>query len=129
MTSSRSRLQTALAIAALLVLGAVIGVSADRLHHRGAAAIPAASIDQHEALDELDRLVTLRPEQRTRIESILATRQADIDEAWRNARSHIEATINQVMAEIEAVLDPDQVAPFRALVERLHGPDHLPIRH
>jgi hypothetical protein len=110
-----------LAAVSLLVLGAVIGVSADRLLHGRGIVIHGSSIDAHEALDALDRAVSLRPEQRERIDSILTSRQVQIDSAWHQARSHVERTINAVIAEIETVLDPDQVAPFRALVDRIHG--------
>jgi hypothetical protein len=127
MKPQTSRIRIVIAAVSLLVLGAVIGISAERLHGRAAPTVFSPP-SPREALDALDRAANLRPEQRERIDSILSAHQLEIDAAWRDARTHVERTVNGVITEIEAVLDPAQVAPFRALVERIHG-QALPILH
>jgi hypothetical protein len=124
MSSSRGQWQSLLAAVALLVLGAALGVSADRLHHRSSDADRLAVLERIRAdpVGELDRVVKLSADQRQRIAAIMDTRQADIDAAWLNARVQLHATLDSVISEIAAVLDPDQVEAFREHVTRVHGP-------
>jgi hypothetical protein len=129
MTSASRRTRVAVAALSLLVLGAVAGIAADRMLHRPDPAAATSFPTPQEALAALDSAAKLRPEQRERIHSILASRQADIDTAWRDAREHVNRTMNAVITEIEGVLDAEQIPPFRALVEHIHGPARDPLHH
>lgn len=131
MTPSPGRGRFVIAVAALVVLGAAAGITADRLLHRRPVTHAVRLSDAHaDPIEIFDRAVGLRPEQRTRVAAILERRQADIDAAWREARTRLRATIDTVIGEIAAALDPDQADRFRALVDELHGPrrEHL-FRH
>lgn len=125
--SSRGR--SVVAATSLLVLGAVLGIGADRHLHGGASSSGNSLLTPHEALEELDRAANLRPAQRERIDSILDAHQTDVDAAWRTAQDHVGRTVQVVISDIEAILDPDQIAPFRALVERVHNQESSHFRH
>ena len=123
--SSPQRWRTAVAAASLLVLGAAIGVAADRSLHRGRrTVISIHQMSTEGRLELLDRELALRPEQRERIASILARRQADVDRAWTDARAQLRTVIDSVVTEIESTLDPGtQRDRYRVLVRDVHGED------
>lgn len=130
MTRSRGRAQIVVAVAALVLLGATAGIAADRLlyRHPPADAVRLSDgtvvrlADMHaDPIEVFDRALGLRAEQRTRVAAIHERRQADINAAWHEARTRLRATIDTVIAEIAAELDPDQADRFRTLVKELHG--------
>jgi Spy/CpxP family protein refolding chaperone len=111
-----------IAAASLITLGAAAGVSLDRavqMHHNSAA-VDFHQV-HHDPIGVIERVIDLRPEQRERIAAILQRRQHDVDAAWHDAHARINATIDSVMTEITAELDPDQAARFRRLAEELHN--------
>jgi hypothetical protein len=55
----------------------------------------------------------LRPDQRARVEAIIARHGPEIDAALGDARPRIRAIQERVATEIEAELDPDQRERFR----------------
>lgn len=127
---SLARARIAIALIALALLGAVAGVTADRLLHRPAQHHAARLADgtvvrfadlHTDPAAAIERVLELRPSQRDRIAAILERRQAEVDAAWHEARSRMHATVESVIAEIEAELDPDQATRFRALADELHG--------
>lgn len=119
-----------LAAAALVALGAVAGITVDRLHIRGRHGEMARL---HERLREdpmsvIDRELDLTAEQRTRIGAILARRQESINGVWHEIHPRIRSTIDSTMSEIAALLDSAQAARFRHLMERIHQrPNLLPL--
>jgi hypothetical protein len=124
---NRSPLRTVVAAASLVVLGAAMGVTADRLLHRTprVAGFQLADV-QADPLGTIDRLIQLRPEQRERVAAILEKRQSNIDAVWQETHTKLIATIDSVISEIAAVLDPDQAERFRAAARKLHGlPEEL----
>ena len=122
--SRPQRWRTAVAAASLLVLGAAVGVAADRVLHRGRrTAVSIHQMSTQGRLELLDRELSLRPEQRERIEGILTQRQADVDRAWVNARAALRAAVDSVVTEIEATLDPAHRERYRVLVRQVHGED------
>ncbi|HEX9895162.1 MAG TPA: hypothetical protein VGA78_14620 [Gemmatimonadales bacterium] len=110
-----------LAAVALLILGGAIGVTADRLHHRphGTAALWAEV--QKDPVGVMQRELDLRPEQRARVAAIMEQRQGAIDAVWRDTHVRLRATIDSVVSEIAAVLDPDQAERFRRLADEIHS--------
>lgn len=108
--------------AALVALGAVGGITVDRLHIRGRHGEMARL---HERLREdpmavIDRELDLTAEQRSRIGAILARRQESIDGVWHQVHPRIRSTIDSTMSEIAALLDSAQSARFRRLMDRIH---------
>jgi hypothetical protein len=125
MTSSRSRFRIPLVVGALLTLGAATGVAMDRAAqmHAGMSLAQFSRIHiHHDPLAVIEDAIDLRPDQRARIQSILTTHQQDLNAAWLEAHQRILATVNEVVADIDAELDADQSERFRQLVEELHGP-------
>ena len=130
MTPAHRHGRLAVAAAALLVVGAAAGITADRLLQQRPAAhavrLSDGTVvrlsDMHaDPIAVFDRAVGLRPEQRTRVATILERRQAEVNAAWREAQTRFQTTTDSVIAEIAAELDPAQAARFRALLDQLHG--------
>ncbi|MGH7561493.1 MAG: hypothetical protein ACRENB_10780 [Gemmatimonadales bacterium] len=106
---------------ALFITGAAAGVAMVRLHHsRGDPHARLFEEIQRDPIGVMDRELHLRPEQRTRVAEILSRRQKDIDAVWSDTHVRLRATVDSVVAEIAAVLDPDQARRFRALADSVH---------
>lgn len=65
----------------------------------------------HYIFDELD----LAPEQRTRIDAIMARRRALTDSLWKSDGARIRAAVDSTRAEIRAVLTPAQATEYDRL--------------
>jgi hypothetical protein len=133
MTESRSAFRTAIAALSLFALGAVAGITTDRLMHRpvdrehvviGGDTIRVRDIHT-DPVGALDRAVGLRPGQREKVTAILAKRQQSIDVAWKETQGRLRATVDSMVNEVAAVLDPDQQEKFRALANALHSEPHV----
>jgi Spy/CpxP family protein refolding chaperone len=120
--SARGRWHTALAVVSLLVIGAAVGVTADRLLHRRPAVHGGITRAQMHAdpMSVIDRELNLRPDQHAQVEAIIEARQGSIDHIWIEMHNTLRATVDSVVAEILPLLDADQAARFHALVEELH---------
>lgn len=117
-----SRMRTAFAAASILVIGAAVGIAADRaVHGRGDPHAALFAEIQKDPIGVMDRELRLRPEQRARIAEVLARRQMTVDSAWSAARAHLNATLDSVVNEISAALDPDQARRFREMAHEVHG--------
>ena len=132
MTESRSAFRTAIAALSLFALGAVAGITTDRLMHRpvdreqvviGGDTIRLRDI-HNDPVGALDRAVGLRAGQREKVTAILARRQKSIDAAWKDTQSHLRAAVDSMVDEVAAVLDPDQQEKFRRLANQLHSEPH-----
>lgn len=79
------------------------------------AAAAAAECEQkrgpHYIFDELE----LTPEQRARIDGIMARRRALTDSLWQTDGARIRAAVDSTRAEIRAVLSPAQAAEYDRL--------------
>jgi hypothetical protein len=117
----RAGWQAWLAALGLLGLGAVGGIAFDRFHVRGHG--PASVHDEvrRDAVGYMERVLSLRPEQRDRIAHIYAGRQRQLDGIWEDTHTRLLATLDSVVNEISAELDSAQLPRFRALVEELHS--------
>lgn len=104
----------------LLVLGAVIGIAADRHLHAGRGhANPAAAMHEM-TMASLDEHVDLTAEQRRQIDDIVAARRHSLRDAWQLVHAQLGAAADTVNQEIEAILTPEQRTAFR---EWLRGVD------
>lgn len=122
MSRPRVGWRAALAGVSFMVLGAAGGIAADRYvqHEHGAI---AAELEQlhNDPMKVFERTIDLRPDQRPRIHAILLAHQAATDSLLHFARQRLQATVDSVLLEIDAVLDAEQSRRFHEEVERLHG--------
>ena len=118
----------------LLVLGAVLGVTVDRVwlaHHTpqidGPELHKAALSFFHDEL-ELDE------HQVAEIHEVFMEHQPSIDSSWQKLRPQLLSAVDSVHAEIESVLTPEQRAHFKQWIamnaeklrHEVHAAEHLP---
>lgn len=130
MTTSAGRTRGITAVIALLVLGAAIGITADRLLHGGAISHLTVAQQFHEdPFAVLDSALSFRPEQHEGVRAILQARQEDVDQVWRDTHTRLLAIIDSAMAQLEAVLDSTQVEQLHHLASVLHGQPSTGLSH
>jgi hypothetical protein len=107
-------------LAVTFVVGALAGTAFGRVLSAGepAPGSPAATECRdrgpHHIFDELD----LPPEQRSRIDAIMARRRARTDSLWQTDGARIRAAVDSTRAEIRAVMTPAQAAEYDQLREK-----------
>jgi len=121
MNNARHLIHAAIGAASILVIGIVLGVLLDRVvFHRSASALdhPSAALaldaSHEQFLQELHDDLGLTAKQASQVQEILSRHQGAVNDAWSAVHSLLEAAIDSVTEEIEAVLEPGQR-------ERLHG--------
>jgi hypothetical protein len=67
-------------------------------------------------VEQLDDALQLTPEQREKIEKIIADGQEQNHEIWTNVAPKMRAVIQDVTQRIRAELTPDQLKPFEELL-------------
>jgi hypothetical protein len=68
-------------------------------------------------VQQLDDALQLTPEQREKIERIIADGQEQNHEIWTNVAPKMRAVIQDVTQRIRAELTPDQLKPFEELLK------------
>lgn len=111
--SRGAKARAALGAMALLVIGAVIGVTVDRGLHGGSSPHGPAAALHEAAMSGMVEGIVLTPEQRRQVEAILRSRHNAMQPLWDSIHGHLATTLDSVHAEIEAVLTPDQRDAFR----------------
>jgi hypothetical protein len=120
MTGRSSRGLAVFAALALLVLGAALGITFDRLHVRSAA-VPSNLFRLHDdPFAVLDSALELRADQRDRVRVIIEERQEDIDGVWENTHHGLLAILDSTVMDLDTVLDAEQRAKLRELANVLH---------
>jgi hypothetical protein len=111
-----------LAAVALLVIGAVLGITFDRYHvrDRDQATTLLAEIER-DPMAVLEREIGLRPEQRAPIGAILKRWQASLDSVWSESNRQVRTAVVGVVDDIAAQLDSTQARRFRALIDEIHS--------
>lgn len=131
---SNTRTTAVVVVLAAFLAGLVGGVAGELVYlihnHR---IIPARtgsrSMTKH-LVDRLDRELKLDPQQRTKIETIVEARRQRIDSIWSSVRPAVMQEIDGTNAEIEKVLNPDQLQKFKAMETRMRNrAGHGPGRH
>ena len=69
-------------------------------------------------VQQINEAVNLTPEQRTRIEKIIAEGQERNREIWTNTTPKMRMVIQEVNLQIRAELTPEQLKPFEELLKR-----------
>lgn len=121
----------------LLVLGAVIGITVDRVllaHHP--PQIDGAELHQA-ALTFFHDELGLEEHQVSEIHEVFMEHQPSIDSSWQKLRPQLLMAVDSVHAEIESLLTPEQRAHFKqwvaaseakirheAHIERHKSPNH-----
>ena len=107
---------------ALVALGAVGGITFDRFHVRNHDPLAHLIAElNRDPVAVMQRELKLRPEQSTRIAAIFARRQGTIDSVWQETHTRLRATVDSVVAEIAAELDPDQAKRFVTMANKVHS--------
>ena len=113
---------------ALVLLGAALGIAADRMHHRRFtvafvhAPPPGPGDGVTASFEMLDSLLQLRPEQRERVRAILMARQEPIDSIWATTHRSLRTSLDSTAGELEAILDNHQRDRLNALLGGLRNP-------
>jgi Spy/CpxP family protein refolding chaperone len=114
---SRMRMAGMALLAVTFAVGMLAGTAFGRVlsAREPAAAASTAGCEQkrgpHYIFDELD----LSPEQRTRIDGIMARRRERTDSLWKTDGTRIRAAVDSTRAEIRAVLTPQQAVEYDRL--------------
>lgn len=116
LSPSRMRLAGMALLVVTFAVGMLAGTAFGRvLSAREPGPATAAECERkrgpHYIFDELD----LSPEQRTRIDAIMARRRDVTDSLWRTDGARIRAAVDSTRAEIRAVLTPAQAAEYDRL--------------
>ena len=107
-----SKARAVLGAVSLLVLGAVIGIAIDRHLPSGDHRTTAAAFHDM-TMSSLEERLDLTPDQRRRIDSLVAARHHSLRRAWQIVHSQLGAAVDSVHQEIDALLDSAQRAEFR----------------
>ncbi|HSY73988.1 MAG TPA: hypothetical protein VK810_00830, partial [Dongiaceae bacterium] len=75
-------------------------------------------------VQQLNDTLQLTPEQRGKIEKIIADGQEQNREIWTNVAPKMRAVMQEVNQQIRAELTPEQLKPFEELLK--HPPHHPP---
>jgi hypothetical protein len=127
MSETWRNLRLIVAATSLLLIGGVLGVMFDRLHHRGAHVIVHRIQPQRDASFELlDSMLELRPGQRDTVRAIVERRQPSIDTIWRHTHESLRSALDQTIGDLGAVLDADQLARLRSFSAGLRNPTGTP---
>ncbi len=128
MSNAKHVAHAALGAVSILAIGMVLGVFLDRViaHPNEPAAHSPTSetaLDaSHESfLSELQSDLGLTEEQAGRVQEILTRHQAAVNDAWTAVHSRLDAAIDSVTVEIEALLDSEQRAGLHEWLMERHG--------
>lgn len=119
------RWQAALAAGLLLVTGAALGITADRLWLAGPPAAGAAPL----TVDAMARSLDLAPDDRVRVRQVLDSLEAEVAEAARMGPDSLRSVARRARARLEGALPPEARPRFRQwmqvrhrqMMERMHG--------
>jgi hypothetical protein len=122
-----ARSRSIVASALLLLIGAASGIAVDHLvlfhrHHSATGAASSGTSTRHMTtlLAELDRVLQLTPAQHDSISAILTRHQQSIDSAWRVIHGQVNAGMDSVHRELQAILRPEQMTLLRDWMSRQH---------
>ena len=128
MSNAKHLAHAVLGAISILALGVVLGVFLDRVvfHPSDLAAntsSAAMALDaSHESfLQGLSADLGLTAEQAGQVREIMSRHQAAVNDAWSAVHSRLEAAIDSVTAEIEAILDPGQREGLHDWLVERHG--------
>lgn len=117
----RMRLAGMALLAVTFVAGMLAGTAFGRVLNAGEPAPGAATATEcsggrgpHHILDELE----LSPEQRARIDAVMARGRVRTDSLWKSDGTRIRAAVDSTRAEVRALLTPAQAAEYDQLRQK-----------
>lgn len=114
-------------LAVTFAAGALAGVRYERGH---APRHDETTMAAHQVMMRLGEELALDSAQHRRIAAIMAKHQSAVDSAWMSMQPQVRAALASTLHDIMAELRPDQVARYRAFVEKMHpGMMHDSARH
>jgi hypothetical protein len=119
----------ALTLVAVALASALTGAAVDRAYMRRSARIvgdtafhPLSSAlrtpsdaDRRQIRAELSTALDLTPDQERIIDSIMTSRQGQFEDLRASIRPRVESLLNNMRADVETVLTPDQRETYRKL--------------
>lgn len=132
MSPSGNTWKVGVAALALLVIGAALGIAADRLHHRAPTVVVVRHLGENgvaASLAFLDSVLALSPAQREEVHRILAQRQAPIDSIWSHTHRALQTSLDSTTDQLVRVLDAGQQARFHEVFGTPSGPGANRHRH
>lgn len=120
-----SRWQAVLAAGLLMVTGAALGITADRLWRAGPPVAEAAPL----TVDAMARSLDLSAGDRARVRQVLDSLEAEVAEAARSGPDSLRSVARRARARLENALPPGARPRFREwmqlrhrqMMERMHG--------
>ena len=116
MSALKTSLLAAIALVITFVVGAIVGVVADRVFIRRVG-IPLRSSAW--VVSRLDHRLHFTEQQRVQVKAIVERRQQRIADAWTNVRPTVRREIEETNIEIDRVLTPEQRIEFAKIRMRL----------
>jgi Spy/CpxP family protein refolding chaperone len=116
--ATRGRYLGALLLMVTFVAGALVGAAANRvLEARPVTALASAPVSAGCADRDPDIFATLAltPEQRERVDEVLARRREQADAFWKESGPRLSELMDSTRAEIRTVLTPEQRAEYDRL--------------
>ena len=116
MIASRSAAFRLLAVA--FSLGALVGGAATMLAERGSHARAPREGGRQGYVARLETEVGLSEEQKRKVEAVLDRHEPVMDSIWNQVRQQFDTERQAVRRDIRAVLTPEQVAKYDAMLAR-----------
>ena len=116
MSAPKTSLLAAIALVITFVVGAIVGVVADRAFILRAGIPPRSSAW---VVSRLDHRLHFTEQQRVQVKAIVERRQQRIADAWANVRPTVRREIEETNIEIDRVLTPEQRVEFAKIRMRL----------
>jgi Spy/CpxP family protein refolding chaperone len=111
--------KAALVLALVLASGIGLGIAIDRVFLARRGALPPGEFMSPWRMGRVLARLDLTPDQRARIEEILADRRRDLARVREDVRPELERIRIATEADVRAVLTPDQTRQFDRNLERI----------
>lgn len=111
--------KAALVLALVLASGIGLGIAIDRAFLARRGALPPGEFMSPWRMGRMLARLDLTPEQRARVDSILALRRQDLSRVREDVRPELERIRIATEADVRAVLTPEQARRFDRHLERI----------
>ncbi len=113
--------RAAIGALALIGMGFSLGVMADRLWFSTHTVAVAHDEVRGRLIGDLRETIHLSDDQVASVHEIFSRYQVIVTSAWDDLQPLLDGALDSAFAEINAVLDPDQVEPFHRWFARTHS--------
>jgi hypothetical protein len=116
-SASSAKILAAIALVATFVVGAIVGLVADRALVMHGFGVPHPSTEF--LVRRLDRRLHFTSQQRAQVVIIIDRHQQSIAKIWQGVRPSVHAEIESASSEIDRLLTPEQRVKFDKIRPRL----------